>query len=140
MRSEMHDTTRWLRALRTISTVIVLAAAALGCEPSRTRPPMRQVPGGDPDRGREALTVYGCGGCHSVPGVEGADSWVAPPLDRYGERAFVAGVISNNAENLTRWIMDPREVDPDTAMPDLGVPRDTARDMAAYLYTLREGS
>lgn len=123
---------RWLA----ISALLLSALLVSACEASRSRPPLRQAPGGDPDRGREALAVFGCGGCHFVPGVEGAESWVAPSLERYAERAFVAGVLSNNAENLTRWISDPLEVDPRTAMPDLGVPPETARDIAAYLYTL----
>lgn len=125
-----------MRALPPILVLTILAMLTLACSPSRSRPPLRQAPGGDPDRGREALASYGCGGCHVIPGVDGAQSWVAPPLTRYAERAFVAGVVSNNADELTRWIADPLGVDPDTAMPDLGVPPETARDMAAYLYTL----
>lgn len=128
--------------MRPVTRLVLLALAlttiASGCEAARSRPPQRQAPGGDPDRGRAALATFGCGGCHLIPGVDGAESWVGPPLARYSERAFVAGVMSNNAENLTRWIADPRGVDPQTAMPDLGVPPETARDMAAYLYTLDE--
>ena len=47
----------------------------------------------------------------------------------------MGGVLPNSAGNLVKWIMDPREVDPRTAMPDLGVTEVEARDMAAYLYT-----
>lgn len=116
------------------ATVVVLLVLVTGCSAERSAPPRRQVAGGDPGRGRQAIVVYGCGGCHSIPGVDEAESWVAPPLTRYGERAFVAGVISNNADNLTRWIMHPQEIDPRTGMPDLGVPVGDARDIAAYLY------
>lgn len=127
---------RLVRLLRQglVASLFVLSVA---CQPSRSRPPDRQVPGGDPERGALALRAHGCGGCHHVPGVEGAQSFVGPPLDRFGERAYVAGVLSNRAENLVRWIEDPRGVDPDTAMPDLGVPHQDALDIAAYLYTLR---
>lgn len=59
---------------------------------------------------------------------------VGPPLEAYGQRAFVAGVISNNAENLVQWLIDPRSINPLTAMPNLGVGEEEARDMAAYLY------
>ena len=38
-------------------------------------------------------------------------------------------------ENLIRWVIAPREVDPRTAMPDVGVSPADARDIAAYLYT-----
>jgi len=50
------------------------------------------------------------------------------------ERAWVAGVLPNEPAALVRWIVDPRAVDPRTAMPDLGVSEAEARDMAAYLY------
>jgi hypothetical protein len=38
---------------------------------------------------------------------------------------------------MLRWLRTPQEVNPRTAMPDLGVSERDARDMAAYLYTLR---
>jgi cytochrome c2 len=34
-----------------------------------------------------------------------------------------------------KWIEHPRAVNPKTAMPELGVTRTEARDMAAYLYS-----
>ena len=44
-------------------------------------------------------------------------------------------VLPNSADNLVKWIMDPRAVSPRTAMPDLGVSEAEARHMAAYLYS-----
>jgi cytochrome c len=79
---------------------------------------------------------YGCAGCHDVPGLRRSEtSWVAPPLTRYRERSFVAGVLVNTEANLIRWIVDPQEVNPGTAMPVLGVTELEARDMAAYLHS-----
>jgi cytochrome c oxidase assembly factor CtaG/cytochrome c2 len=129
---------RPLVVVRTVGGGLALLAllALAGCRPSRDRPPERQVPGGDPNRGRVALSTHGCGGCHAIPGVQGAVSYVAPPLERYGRRAYVAGVRSNNAETLVQWIKAPESINPGTAMPNLGVDEATARDMAAYLYTL----
>ena len=46
-------------------------------------------------------------------------------------------MVPNTPEGMTRWIRHPREIDPQTAMPDLGVGEAHARDMVAYLYTLR---
>jgi cytochrome c1 len=39
-------------------------------------------------------------------------------------------------DRLVPWILDPRALDPDTAMPGLGLTEREARDAAAYLYTL----
>lgn len=126
---------------RTVSPMVQAAVALLGlllvaCEPGRSAPPMRQVPGGNAALGREALARYGCGGCHVIPGIPAARSLVGPPLTHYGQRGFVAGVVSNSADNLIKWIVDPPAVDPQTAMPRLGVTPTEARHMAAYLYTV----
>jgi len=45
--------------------------------------------------------------------------------------------IPNTPANLMHWIRHPRQVSPDTAMPDTGVTEADARHIAAYLYTLR---
>jgi cytochrome c1 len=45
--------------------------------------------------------------------------------------------LPNTQENLMRWIMNPKEIDPQTAMPVLGVSTRDARDISAYLLTLR---
>lgn len=93
--------------------------------------------GGDARRGAALLRRYGCTSCHSVGGVPGASALVGPPLDGVGGRTYVAGVLPNTPDNLVRWIVDPRGVDSLTAMPDVGVTEPHARDIAAYLYTLR---
>lgn len=95
------------------------------------------VAGGDPERGRTALDGFGCGTCHVIPGVKGAVGAVGPPLSRFAMRSYIAGQLPNEPENLVRWVQDPQGVEPGTAMPDLDVGPAIARDMAAYLYTLR---
>lgn len=93
--------------------------------------------GGDPERGKAALRRYGCQVCHSIRGVEGARGQVGPALDTIGSRSYLAGQLPNTPENLIRWIREPQSVAPGTAMPDMGVTEADAKDMAAFLYTLR---
>lgn len=121
-----------------LSALIVLGATLLltGCDRLSTRA-AAAVPGGDPTLGREALRTYGCVSCHTIPGVRGADALVGPPLDRIGARVYLAGRLTNTPAHLIRWIRHPREVDPQTAMPDTGVTEKDARHIASYLYTLR---
>ena len=95
-----------------------------------------RVVGGDADRGRQTIVHEGCGTCHTIPGVTGADGKVGPPLVDFAERGFIAGELPNTAANLVRWILDPQDVEPGTAMPDLGLSRQAAADVAAFLYTL----
>jgi cytochrome c2 len=94
------------------------------------------VPGASHERGRVLLQEYGCGACHTVPGVRRAAGKVGPRLDRMKEQVYVAGVLPNTPHNLVLWIQNPKKADPQTAMPDLGVREADARDMAAYLYRL----
>jgi mono/diheme cytochrome c family protein len=91
----------------------------------------------DRERGKTAILQYACVTCHVVPGVVGANAPVGPPLDRLSERTYLAGRLLNTEENLVRWIREPKAISPHSAMPDLGVSLRDARDMAAYLRTLR---
>jgi cytochrome c1 len=72
-----------------------------------------------------------------IPGIKGADGLVGPPLILFARRTYVAGELPNTPDNLIRWIRDPPAVEPRTAMPALGLTEQQARDVAAYLYTLR---
>jgi cytochrome c1 len=54
-----------------------------------------------------------------------------------GSRTFIAGALPNTTENMVRWLRDPPALDANTAMPDLGVTERDARDIAAYLDTLK---
>lgn len=99
----------------------------------------QEVVGGEPDRASNAFQEYGCIACHRIPGVPRAQALVAPPLDDWADRRYIAGQFANTPENLIQWIMFPQELSPGSAMPDMGVTEADARDMAAYLFTLRRG-
>lgn len=111
--------------------------ALLACGQARGEDPVISVPGGDAERGKVALHAYGCVACHRIPGVRGAVGEVGPPLDHWALRSYIAGVTSNSVKNLLVWIQVPQAVVPGTAMPNLGVSEADARDIAAYLFTLR---
>ena len=121
---------------RTLVVGLGLAALLGACESVDTGTPQVAV-AGDAEQGAELIASHGCGGCHRIPGIEGADALVGPPLDDWGARTYIAGNLLNGEDNLVRWITNPQEVEPGTAMPgDLGVTRDEAIDMAAYLLSL----
>jgi cytochrome c2 len=92
--------------------------------------------GGSPARGATLIGKFGCGACHTIPGINGADGLVGPPLDHMGKRVYVAGVLRNTPANMMTWLRDPQSVVPNNAMPDVGLNEQQARDIAAYLYTL----
>jgi cytochrome c2 len=93
------------------------------------------VTGGDPARGEALFIDYGCGGCHALRNVRKATGTVGPPLDGIALRTMVAGKLANNPVNVQRWIRDPQKISPGTAMPDLHVGAEDARDINAFLYT-----
>ena len=117
------------------SAAIALAGAA--CGPSDTYKTASAMTGGDPDRGAQALSTYGCVTCHTIPGVRESRGLVGPPLTRIASRVYLAGRLPNTPDNIEKWIQHPRAVDEKTAMPDTGVTDADVRDIAAYLYTLR---
>jgi cytochrome c2 len=92
---------------------------------------------GDPERGRVLIDRFDCGACHTIPGVRGARGAVGPPLIFWSRRTYIAGQLPNTPPNLVRWVRNPQAVEPGTAMPALGLDERQARDVAAYLYTLR---
>ena len=115
----------------------LLAVAALACNQPNTRREAIQLTGGDPDRGVSAIGRYGCASCHTIPGIRGANALVGPPLTRIAMRSYLAGQLQNTPSNMVRWIQHPQHVEKGTAMPEMGVTENDARDIAAYLHTLR---
>jgi cytochrome c2 len=113
----------------------VAVALAAGCSTTSTVPPL-QANHGDPGRGAKLIDSYGCGTCHSIPGIGDAHGLVGPPLDHFARRSYIAGMLPNSERNLQRWIEHPQSVVPGNAMPNLGVSKSDAADITAYLYTL----
>jgi cytochrome c1 len=126
------------RMRRALTVVTLAAAVAVGaCNGSSRTAAPRIVRGASPDLGKQLIVKYGCGSCHMIPGIKGADGLVGPPLIHFGRRGVIAGELANTPDNLTRWIDNPQTVEPGTDMPNVGVTPDEARNMAAYLESLQ---
>jgi cytochrome c2 len=126
------DAQRGTGNLLAITTVLLFCLA--GC---KAQSPTQHQSNGNVKTGRHLIYSYGCGSCHVIPGITEASGTVGPPLSGFGFRRYIAGVLLNQPENLVKWITKPQQVIPQNAMPDMGVAPGQARDMAAYLYTLR---
>jgi cytochrome c2 len=90
--------------------------------------------GAHAERGPALMKSHGCAACHTIPGMGNARGQVGPPLAQFGRRAFIAGVLSNNPDNLVKWLRSPQSVIPGNAMPNTELTEEDARDIAAYLY------
>jgi cytochrome c len=129
------------KATFAVGAAILLVVALVGIvwEYAHERAQMRThaaaASGGDPVRGESMFIQYGCGSCHAVKNVRGATGMVGPPLDGIALRVIIAGRLSNTPGNMQKWIRDPQQVSPGTAMPDLNVGAEDARDITTFLYT-----
>jgi mono/diheme cytochrome c family protein len=69
---------------------------------------------------------YGCQSCHIVGGNGG---YVGPPLDKAGER-LIPGWIYH-------WLLNPQKYKPETLEPRAGLSEAEAKDLTAYLMSLK---
>jgi cytochrome c2 len=114
---------------RLVPLLWLLALAGCSKQPPETDP----LTGGNPRVGQQLIARYGCAACHVIKGIAHADSKVGPSLTGMRSQGYIAGVLPNSASNLVKCIQHPRAVDPNTAMPELGVSVTEARNLAAYL-------
>jgi mono/diheme cytochrome c family protein len=69
---------------------------------------------------------YGCLSCHIVGGNGG---YVGPPLDKSGDRLQPGWIY--------RWLLNPQKYKPETLEPRAGLSEDEAKDLTAYLMSLK---
>jgi cytochrome c1 len=114
---------------------ILLCAALSAC--GREGPSARGHVPGNAHQGAIEIDRVACGSCHIIPGIAGASGLAGPPLDHFGERRMVAGLLPNTPDNLALWIARPQKVLPGNVMPDEGLSAAQARNVAAYLERLQ---
>ncbi len=114
-----------------------LALACLTALPALAQEPPAKAASGSTKQGEAIILQKGCGGCHTIPGIDGADGLVGPPLTQMGRRIFIAGVLRNTPANMAAWVYDPQRYVPGNAMPSVGLSPQDAADVAAYLESLR---
>ena len=117
-----------------IASLVLLAACSKREEKAEN---VAVTGGGNSEHGKQLIEQYGCGSCHAIPGTKGPKGVVGPPLDRMGARSFIAGKVQNTPQNMITWLQNPQAMDPGNAMPNLGVTEGDARDITAYLFTLK---
>ncbi len=135
MRIDIHGATALRLSVLPVIGSGLIALGAAACRNARADVPV--VQGGHVDRGEQAFVNYGCGSCHAIDGWGKPKGHVGPPLSGVGERSMIAGELPNTPENMIRWIENPQAIEPNTKMPNLGVSDAGARDLVAYLYSLR---
>jgi cytochrome c oxidase subunit II len=94
---------------------------------------------GNPQQGAQLIGQKGCGTCHTIPGIQGANGTIGPGLAGVAARSQIAGgaVPNNGPDDLKKWIMNPPALKPGTAMPNLNLSDADATNIVAYLETLK---
>ena len=117
------------------ATLLLFAVVLLaGCDNNPTGSTLNFP--GDPKRGKTLITEYGCGNCHLIPKVAGAEGNVGPPLLHLANRVYIAGYVRNSPENMSAWLQDPQRILPGNAMPKMGISTKDSHDITAFLYSL----
>lgn len=91
---------------------------------------------GDAAAGRRAAQLYLCATCHKIPGMAGGNNTVGPTLAGIARQTYIGGSLQNNRENMERWLRDPQQVKPGSAMPNLHIREQDVKDIAAFMYSL----
>jgi cytochrome c len=122
-------------AVHFLRLVLLLFAGLLaGCDNDETGTTLNFQ--GDVKRGKTLVANYGCGNCHLIPKVAGADGNVGPPLLHLATRVYIAGFVRNSPENMAVWLQDPQKILPGNAMPTMGISQKDSHDITAFLYSL----
>ena len=85
--------------------------------------------------GKLIVTQGACASCHAVSGTQARGN-VGPALDGIASRQ-IAGVLPFNQDNVKRWVTNPGQVKPGTAMPPYPLQDRYLNAIHAYLETLK---
>lgn len=92
--------------------------------------------GGNASQGKQTFQAVGCQACHvvgedtSVRESRGTSHDIAPELTRIGSKV--------NPDWVMDWLKNPKHYDPDSRMPSLRLSDGEARNLVAYLMTLKD--
>lgn len=132
---------RWLEGAVFTAALGVLGALPIAppafAAASSNLPDTALVGPGSRRQGAKLILHFGCGTCHTIPGIPNARGEVGPPLNRMARRTFIAGMLPNTYEDMILWLMDPQKIVPGNAMPNMGINKQQAADITAYLSKLR---
>ncbi len=133
---EFDDVMR-IRGWQTSGIIAIVIGLMSGCTGGRAVQGYSVSSVGYAPRGQQIIIDRRCGSCHTIPGIHDANGTFGPPLGSFARLTILAGNFPNSPGYLVPWIMSPTSIKPRTAMPDLGISQQQARDVAAYYGRLR---
>ena len=115
---------------------LMLACASLAaCD----GPPDRTPTLGDASavKGRQLVADKGCVACHTFPDVKWPRGGLGPSLEDFGRQGLIAGRLPNQPGILMQFVRNAPALVPGTVMPAVSMTDQEARDVTAYLLTLK---
>ena len=113
--------------IKTLSDYIISAYAAPGLDSQALDPHLLDAAAAG--RGKQLFySKYGCQSCHIVD-YKNDKGYVGPALASVGNRLTSVWIY--------KWLKDPGALRPGTLMPNLNLKDDDARDLTAFLITLK---
>ena len=102
-------------------------------------PPDRTPTLGDASiaKGRQLVAAKGCVACHTFPDVKWPRGGLGPSLEGFGRQGLIAGRLPNQPGVLMQFVRNAPALVPGTAMPAIPMTDQEARDVTAYLLTLK---
>ncbi|MBA4147080.1 MAG: cytochrome c oxidase subunit II [Verrucomicrobia bacterium] len=98
---------------------------------------VEQVASAERKFSHEVYMRVGCGQCHAIKGTS-AVAQIGPDLTHFGSRRTIgAGLMTNNTETLTRWILAPQKMKPGNLMPHTKLTDEELQELVAYLTSLK---
>jgi cytochrome c oxidase subunit 2 len=80
----------------------------------------------------------GCGGCHTINGVEGFQGIIGPNLTHFASRTTFAGsIFPNTPEEVAAWLGNPPGRKAGADMPNLGLSDQEIQSLVTYLESLK---
>ncbi len=143
--------TPWQHTADVVDANVAAGLVQMPQQPQVTSEPFYQALTPQQQQGVQVILQRGCGGCHTIPNIPGAQGTIGPNLGPHdnvppvSQRPMIAtypnGTVPNNSiDDLSKWIMNPQALKPGTAMPTLGLSQDEATAAAAYLYSIPAAS
>ncbi len=91
--------------------------------------------------GKKVFETKGCASCHTIRGVKELSQrsrTTGPDLTHVGSRTTIAALaLTNNEENLAKWVKNPQSVKEAALMTNLNLSDADAKAVAAYLFSLK---
>ena len=84
-----------------------------------------------------SVTVTNRTSSRAAPLAKDGATVVKTPREVAERSEIVVTMVPNTPDNLIKWLQNPQAVDPQNAMPNLGLTSDQSNDIAAFLSTLK---